>query len=410
VAARTDDTTILFTAFEPSGDDHAAGVIRELRRRHPDMRILAWGGSRMEAAGAQIVERTGADAVMGVPGLKKIREHRRINERIDAWARNETVTLHVPVDSPAANFPVCEIMRRRGAKTVHLVAPQLWAWAPWRIRKLRRLTDHVMCVLPFEEKWFRDRGVRATFVGHPMFDHALDTDTLDRRVEDWPRGEPRVAIMPGSRPGEIRKNFPLLLEAYRRLSAEHDGMVGTVATTGDEIEPELRRLAAAHAIDWPDSLRVTSAATEAVIRWSSLALVVSGTVTLQIARQQRPMVIVYKIGRLGWSLVARWVIQTKFITLPNILAGREVVPELVPHFVGAEPIAQAATELLEDRARYEAQVRELGSIVEQFRAHDTARECADIIERYAGIERPSDADRDQGDAHAPVPGAVGDRA
>jgi len=410
VTAARNDPAVLFTAFEPSGDDHAAVVIRELRRRHPGMRIVAWGGSKMEAAGAEIVERTGADAVMGVPGLKKIREHRRINARIDAWARGRRIALHVPVDSPAANFPVCEIMRAHGAKTVHLVAPQLWAWAPWRIRKLRRLTDHVMCVLPFEERWFRDRGVRATFVGHPMFDHALDTGALDERIRGWPSGEPRVAIMPGSRPGEIRKNFPLLLEAYRRLSAEHKGMVGIVATTGDEIEPDLRRLAAQHSIRWPDSLGITSAATEAVIRWSSLALVVSGTVTLQIARQHRPMVIVYKIGRLGWSLVARWVIQTKFITLPNILAGREVVPELVPHFVGAEPIAQAATELLEDRSRYEAQVRELGAIIEQFRTHDTARECADIVERYAGIEHRSDAERDEGEPHAPVPGAVRDRA
>ena len=402
--------TVLFTAFEPSGDDHAAVVIAQLRARHPDMRILAWGGPRMEASGAEIIERTGTDAVMGMPGLQKIREHRRINDRIESWAKRERVALHVPVDSPAANFPVCEIMRRAGTKTVHLVAPQLWAWAPWRIRKLRRLTDHVMCVLPFEEQWFRDRGVRATFIGHPMFNQPLDFGALDERISGWPSGPTRVAIMPGSRPSEINKNFPLLLEAYRRLSAEHEGMHAMVATTDPGVEPELRRLAAQHSIEWPDSLQVTSAETDAVVRWSTFALVVSGTVTLQIARQRRPMVIVYKIGRLGWSLFARWVIQTPFITLPNILAGREIAPELVPHFVGADPIAEAATELLEDPSRFDRQVRDLGAIVDLFEDHDAAREGADIIERYAGLEHISGRDGDQGDAHARVPGPVGDRA
>ena len=109
---------VLFTAFEPSGDDHAAPVIAELRRRRPDLPIFAWGGPRMEAAGATIVERTGDDAVMGMPGLEKIREHRRINERIEAWMDRHRPALHVPVDSPAANFPICALAKARGCRVV----------------------------------------------------------------------------------------------------------------------------------------------------------------------------------------------------------------------------------------------------------------------------------------------------
>lgn len=408
VPLNTDPIRVLFTAFEPSGDDHASIVIEALKSRHPEIEILAWGGPKMEAAGATIIERTGDDAVMGMPGLAKIREHRAINARIAAWAKDQRIAVHVPVDSPAANFPVCAIMKANGAKVVHLVAPQLWAWAPWRIRKLRRLTDHVMCVLPFEEEWFRSRGVEATFVGHPMFNKTLDYAQLDASIQHWPSGEARIALMPGSRPSEIKKNFPLLLDAYNRLEKEREGMVGVVAATHERVEDTAREIAEQHGLRWPDSLSVAHGQTDAVVRWCTMSLVVSGTVTLQIARQLKPMVIVYKLGRIGWSLIARWVIRTPFITLPNILAGREAVPELVPHFVGAEPIAGAATALLEDKNAYDEQVRSLRSIVEKFEHHDAAVGAAEIIERFVGIGT-SARDGDKGDAQAGVPAAVRDR-
>jgi len=414
VSNETVQPTILFTAFEPSGDDHASIVIAELKARYPDLRIVAWGGRKMEAAGAEVIERTGDSAVMGMPGLDKIREHRQMNVRIAEWAQENPVAVHVPVDSPAANFPVCAIMKSHGTRVVHMVAPQLWAWAPWRIRKLRRLTDHVMCVLPFEEEWFRSRGVDATFIGHPLFTKPVDEGGLDEQIRDWNTGAQQVALMPGSRPSEIKKNFPLILGAYCKLKSEHADMCGMVAVTRPEIEPVLRQLAKDHGLVWPESLGITSANTDAVVRWCSLALVVSGTVTLQIARQQRPMVIVYKIGRIGWSLFARWLIQTPFITLPNILAGREVVPELVPHFVGSEPIAERATELLEDRAAFDLQVQELKSIADRFASKNAATEAADIIARYAGLgavaahDRGSDGDGEECGGDAPVAGTVGD--
>ncbi|RMH24401.1 MAG: lipid-A-disaccharide synthase [Planctomycetota bacterium] len=376
---------ILFTAFEPSGDDHASAVIAALKRDHPDADIRAWGGPRMRDAGAEIIARTGDDAVMGMPGLAKIREHKRINADIARWVEQHRPTVHVPVDSPAANFPVCAITKRAGAKVVHLVAPQLWAWGPWRIKKLRRLTDHVLCLLPFEEKWFRDRGVPATFIGHPLFDHAPDTETLDAAIADWPDGHPKIALMPGSRPGEMRANFALLLNAYNRLAREHPGMRGIVAATKDEVVPVLRRLAKDANTEWPESLEVRCGATDAVVRWCDLALVVSGTVTLQIARQRRPMVIVYKSSRLLWALIARWIIRTPFFTLPNLVAGREIVPELVPHFTGADPVADRAVALLESPDAAEAQRRDLAEIASRFEGHHAADEAAAAIARFAGL-------------------------
>jgi lipid-A-disaccharide synthase len=189
---------LLFTAFEPSGDDHASAVIAELRARHPDLPMYAWGGPKMERAGATIIERTGDDAVMGMPGIKKIIEHHNINARIEEWIKQNQVVAHIPVDSPAANTPICEIAKRHGLKVVHLVAPQIWAWGRWRIHKLRRVTDMVLCMLPFEEVFFTRRRVPAKFIGHFLFDHKLDFEELDKRSSIFGDGEPRVAMMPGS--------------------------------------------------------------------------------------------------------------------------------------------------------------------------------------------------------------------
>ena len=381
-----DQPVVLFTAFEPSGDDHAAAVIRELRSRYPKLRICAWGGRKMEAAGAEVIEFTGDDAVMGMPGLAKIREHKRINTAIESWLNENRVSVHVPVDSPAANFPVCKLTKAAGARVIHLVAPQLWAWAPWRIRKLRRLTDHVMCVLPFEQQWFKDRGVEATFIGHPLFDESLDFEQLDEQIKDWPRGEQSIALIPGSRPAEIRKNFPLLLGAYIKLVNEHPKMRGVVATTRSDIEPLLRKLAQDASLPWPESLHIKFASTDAVVRWCDLAVVVSGTVTLQIAKQHKPMVIVYKLGRVLWTLVARWLIRTDYITLPNLIAGHEICHELVPHFGGSEPIADQVVALLEDQDAFEKQRRELKEIGSIYDEQNAAVNASVIIARYAGLE------------------------
>ena len=375
--------SVLFTSFEPSGDDHASTVIAELKRRHPELRIYAWGGPHMAEAGAEVVERAGQDAVMGVPGLAKIQEHRQINARIGAWLDANPVAVHVPVDSPAANFPICKMAHKRGVRVVHLVAPQVWAWGSWRVKKLRRLTDRVLCLLPFEEQWFERRGVPARFVGHPLFNRPLDDEALNVAASTMPAGSPRLALLPGSRPAELAKNFPLMLESFRRLRRDRPKTVGVVAATTESVAHRLRGDADALG-GWPDGLEIEIGQTDAVVRWCDLAIVVSGTVTLQVARQGKPMVIVYKASRLFYSLFARWVLTAPYYTLPNLIADREIVPELVPHFGDAEPIVQEATRLIEDEPYAQAQREALHQVIEKFSGHDASSLAADAIERMLG--------------------------
>ncbi|MCA9298526.1 MAG: hypothetical protein KDA28_05640, partial [Phycisphaerales bacterium] len=345
--------------------------------------------------------------VMGLPGLKKIREHKAINRRIDAWMAEHPVAVHVPVDSPAANFPICAMARRRGVRIVHLVAPQIWAWGTWRIRKLRRLTDLVLCILPFEEGWFNTHGVPARFIGHPLFDETPRPADLLAHGAGLPDGTPRIALLPGSRPGELARNFPLLLRSFRALKAARPGLSGVVAATTPAVEQRLRAMAEEHG-GWPDGLEMASGATDAIIHWCDLAIVVSGTVTLQIARQRRPMVIVYTSNRIGYHLLARWLLTTKFFALPNLIAGREIVPEFIPHFGGHEAIVERVASILDDERAIEDQRAALDRVVEKFQGFNAARAAADAIEEMADLSR-RDRGAEEPDRDPPVPTSVGDR-
>jgi lipid-A-disaccharide synthase len=378
---------ILFTAFEPSGDDHASVVIAELRRRHPDLPIFAWGGPRMEEAGAVLVERTGESAVMGMPGLGKIIEHVQMNWRIDDWLDQHRVALHVPVDSPDANFAICQMAKRRGIRVVHLVAPQLWAWREGRIKKLRRLTDLLLCVLPFEESWFLSRAVPARFIGHPLFNEPLDLPALDARAAAIGGGSPKLALMPGSRPSEVARSFAPLLDAYRRLRSDFPGIRATFAVTRPQVADELRRRARRLG-GWPEGVQIVAGDTDAVIRWCDLALVASGTVTLQVARQNRPMVTFYRFGKI-WkpvhAVLGRMLFKTQFFTLPNLIAGRRIVPELVPHFGDGRELAVEVYRLMRQPGYADEQRAALAEICRRFEGRRAGTLAADAIEGVLGL-------------------------
>lgn len=386
---RGGEPTLLFTAFEPSGDDHASAVIAELRSRYPHLTMYAWGGRKMERAGATIIERTGDDAVMGVPGFQKIIEHGKINRRVDEWLEDHQVTLHIPVDSPAANFPLCALTKARGIRVVHLVAPQMWAWGSWRLGKLRRRTDLVLCLLPFEEAWFMSRGVPARFVGHPLFDHTLDLDAIDQRLAAdpvrFPRAQHKIAMMPGSRPKELKTTLGPLLDAFRKFRAEFPDSAGVMAITRPEIEHQLRRGAERHG-GWPEGLSVVSGDVDACVRWCDMALVKSGTVTLHVARQFKPMITFYRPDWLLYQLVGRWIINAPHYTLPNLIAGRRVVPELIPHFrTDGDDLFRGLLRIVRQPGFAEDQRTALQAACRKFEGKHASVLAADAIEQLAGL-------------------------
>ena len=368
------DSAILFTAFEPSGDALAAPVIRRLRHHNPKVKIYAWGGPLMEQAGATVLQQTVEAGAMGFSALRRFSELRREVKRIKRWASEHRVVAHVPVDSPAANFPITKVMRRVGARVIHLAAPQLWAWGRWRLGKLRRRTDLVLCLLPFEEQWFNDRRVPAKFIGHPSINRRIELSELRERMHGLPRGAPRVVMFPGSRAHEVRANTRLLVSVYNELQGRHSGMGGVIVAAN----PELARLIRRRITVFPTGLHMITGSIDAAIAWCDLALAVSGTITLDITVQRKAMIGIYKTGYLSW-LAAKLILRTPFRLLPNIIAEREIVPEFVPHVGGPDAIVKQASRYLSDSKNAAVMSEELHRVCLRFANRDPAEAAAKLI-------------------------------
>ena len=386
MATQTDDKrTIFFAAFEPSGDVLAARLIEELKRRDPSLRFTGFGGPKMQEQGAELIEVTTEHAAIALGIFGEIQNHRRRLKVMDHYLANNKITALVPVDSPAANWSVCKRVRRHQpeATIVHLVCPQIWGWATWRVRRLRNLSDKVLCLLPFEPGWLDERGVPGVFVGHPVFEDA--PQVLDETVaEDLPSiGSDagfKLALMPGSRPSELHRNWPTMLQAFLLAQADCPGLVGVVAARGPSDEKLLREIGEQA---WPDGLHVVGGRTPEVLRWADGVLVKSGTSTLQVASLQKPMVVFYNVSPRQWHLLGRWLIKTRTFALPNVISewqdGRRVIPEFVPHFGEPEPIAEELTRLVNDPAVREQQLSGLKRVAEPFGAVTFKDAAADAL-------------------------------
>lgn len=391
----SDRPSILFTAFEPSGDALAAAVIVELRRRLPGAEIHAMAGPRSRAVGAELIEETCGRAVMLHDAIGQWQTHRRRMKRLAAWMKDRRIDLAVPVDSPAANWSVCELMRRhapptpadapgragsRGGRIAHLAAPQVWAWGTWRVRKLRRLTDLVLCLLPFEPEWFAVHRVPAVFVGHPLFDPVSPPEPPPP-----PEGGDgaRLLILPGSRSGEIRRHAAMMVRVLEELRRRHPGLEARIALVDDSGEATLRRTLAEAEVPLPGDVAVMIDRTDEALAWSSVVLAKSGTVTLQVAAHARPMVVVFNASRLLWMLLGWWLTRTRTFSLPNLLGesmglGR-IVPELVPHFGAVGPVVEQVDRLMGDASARAAQVAQLRRVCEPFGKVRFASEATDRL-------------------------------
>jgi lipid-A-disaccharide synthase len=376
--------TILFTAFEPSGDAHAAGIISELLRRDPALDVTAWGGPKMEAAGATLMASTAEDGAMGLGGLTRARMLFRERARIREWASKRNLLMHVGVDSPSANVRIAPVTRALGAPYLQFVAPQYWAWAPWRLRKFKRLASHVLCILPFEQAWFEQRGMPASYVGHPVVSRPLDQALVaaERARISPPEGSPRIIILPGSRRSEIDMNTDLLVDAFEELARRHPGAQGVILAAKEDLVPLIREQ---FPEGLPENVEVVTGQLQGWFDWADLALNASGTVSLDLARQQVPMVAAYRIGRLSFH-ASKFILSMDDRLLPNIVAGRRIVPEFVPHLTDRRPISEAADALLRDPEAMERMRRELNEVVASFGHHDPDVESVDVIESLLGSE------------------------
>ena len=366
---------VFVSVNDPSADAHCAGLISALRHSGAGIEFVGIGGPKMAAAGCELIENTVGRAVMTYTAIAHAGHYYKLVRRVRRYLREHPVDLVIVCDSPAFNFHVAKEARRAGIRTLFYVAPQLWAWASWRIHKLRRCCDKLCCILPFEEDWFRQRGVDTTFVGNPLLDK-LPRDLTGLR-KDYSRFDPnqvKVALMPGSRLAEIESLWRPMQEIAVELQRRYPGASFTAVAASAERRQLLERtqipgFTCEYSVD---TVRQTAAAVD-------FSLVASGSATLEVASSGCPMVVMYQTNRVLWQLVGRWLVHPKFFTLVNLLADRELVPEFMPYFTSTDPIVQRIDGYLQDRSLLTRTSNEMIDMVEPLTRRKASEEAARVV-------------------------------
>ena len=329
---------IFVSAGEPSGDLHGAGVVRALRRRHPEALIEALGGARMEAAGATLRYRMDGLAAFGlVEVVTKLGAHWRLLQALRRDFAAHRYDLVILIDYPGFHLRVAEAARGAGTKVLWYIAPQLWAWRPERARRLAAAVDRLAVVLPFEQPFFGGLGVRSDYVGHPLVDRGPPPGRADvRRRLGIPLEARVLGIFPGSRRQEVRRLWGPFRDAAVSLLREQRCQHVLVAGTAELDYPE------------PGPLQVLRGEPGAVLAASDAVLAKSGTTTLEAALADIPMVVAYKVHPVTYRMFQR-LRTVRWVSLVNLVANREVVPELLQERAAADALADALAPLL-DRA------------------------------------------------------------
>ncbi len=337
---------IFFSAGEPSGDQHASHLIQELHARRPDFVAEGFGGPHMQEAGCELHFELTELAVMGflrvIPMLAKFW---RLVKQAEAHFATNPPDAVVLVDFPGFNWWIARAAKKRGIPVYYYLPPQLWGWAPWRIKRVRKWVDHVICALPFEYDWYKSRGVQATWVGHPFFDEVsertLNAVTMRQlRPDKFTRCT--VAVLPGSRNHEIEKNWPVMLEIINRVSASVPAVRWIVGSYRPQQLARCREMQIAANVSAPIEYFINS--TSEVIESGDCCLMVSGSISLELLARKTPGIVLYRVASIG-RFVSRFLMNCRFITLPNLIADHEVMPEFISHG-DPEPDIRNITSLL----------------------------------------------------------------
>jgi lipid-A-disaccharide synthase len=341
---------IFICAGEPSGDLHGANLVTALRRTRPDIDCVGFGGDGMAAAGCRLLYPLCRLAVMGVaPVLANAPVFLQLLSRADRVFRHQRPDAVVLIDYPGFNWWLARRAHFHGVPVFYFVPPQLWAWAGWRVRKMRRFVDHVLCSLPFEEGWYRQRGVHARYIGHPYFDElAGQQHDPAFLAEQQARPGPVVALLPGSRGREVEDNLSTLLRAAGHVHAARPDARFLIAcykpSHRDHFAARLRRYP-------PLPVQVCCGRTAEIIRLARVAVAVSGSVGLELLYHGTPSVVLYHVSRLNLQLT-RWLMKSPYISLVNLLAGKELFPEYLTDRCEAVEISWHVVRWLNDPAAH----------------------------------------------------------
>src|SRR5712692_5893005 len=357
---------ILISAGEASGEMYGAQLIEALLRRSPSLEFFGVGGERMRAVGCDTVVDAKKLAVVGITEiLSHLREIYGLFHRLIAEADRRRPDLAIVIDSPAFNWRVARQMHKRGIPVVYYVCPQFWAWRQSRVRLLRKYVTKALVIFPFEEKFYRDRGVDATFVGHPLAEvphPAIERAEYASQHELDP-ARPWITLMPGSRVKEVRMNLPTILESATKLGSGYEFLL-PVAPTLDRgfLESLIGQRGPVHLV--PEALPA--------LTHSRAGIIASGTATVEAAIMGTPFVMVYRVSPLTYFL-GRHRVKVPHFAMVNLIAGGEIVPELVQDDFTAENVVGRLKQIILDGPTRSKMIAGLAGVKTHLRGPDEDR-------------------------------------
>jgi lipid-A-disaccharide synthase len=360
---------ILISAGEASVEMNGAHLFEALRRRDPSLEFFGVGGDRMRVAGCDTV----VDAKdLAVVGISEIVSHLPkiygLFHKLIAEADRRHPDLAIVIDSPAFNWRAARQMRKRGVPVVYYVCPQFWAWRQGRVRLLRKYVDKALVIFPFEEKFYRDRGVDATFVGHPLADLRRPETTRDQYAAEngLIASRPWITLMPGSRAKEVRMNLPEMLQAANLLGDEYEFVIPVAPTISKDLILEVMKTDIGTV-----AIHLTADALPA-LAYSRAGIIASGTATVEAAMMGTPFVMVYRVSPLTYFL-GRSRVKVPHFAMVNLIAGREIVPELVQQDFTAEKVVARLKEILADGPKRDQMMAGLTEVKGLLRGPQTDR-------------------------------------
>jgi len=369
--------TVLISCGEPSGDLYAGALAASLRSLDPGVRLLGLGGDRFEAAGGELVGDYRGLAVTGIAeAVRVLPQSLLMYRRLVGVAREVRPDVAVVIDFPDFNFRLAASLRRLGIPLVYYIPPQLWAWRSGRMRRLQAIANRILVIFPFEPEIYRRAGTEATFVGHPLLELARPTEARETflRGAGLDPGAPVIALLPGSRPNEVRAILPTLIEATAAISAAEPRAQYVVARA-----PGLD--SGLFAIGERAPLRhvsIVEGRADDVLAACDLVITASGTATVQAAIHERPMVVVYRVSPLTYAVGRRFVHLDTF-AMVNLVAGERVVPELIQEAFTPLAVADEALRLLRDGEARDRALRGVRAVKEKLGGPGASRRAAEAV-------------------------------
>jgi lipid-A-disaccharide synthase len=382
-------TTIMIIAGESSGELYGSLLAKALKAQSPDLHLIGIGGERMKEAGVELVSYI-SDAfglVEAVSSYGKIRMS--FNNAIEALEKFRPDVL-IPIDYPDFNMKVAKVAKTLGIKILYYVSPQVWAWRSGRVKKIAELVDRMAVLLPFEEKIYKDSGLPCEFVGHPILEEIEDyLARKDRRGYKTALGfdadKSLLSLLPGSRPHELNKLLPVMVDIVKQFKADPSIPEGRHCQFCMPLAPNTDEQKYGHYLDLlkQEGVIISKGDSVKVLAASDMAVVASGTATLQTAFLEVPMVVVYKLSPLTYHLGKR-IVKVKYITLVNILSGRAVVLELLQKKANAGEVIREIKKIMSDKNYRDEMIRSYRKIKEPFIGKNASERVARMALEMTG--------------------------